>query len=67
MTRGAMLYVLVLTNKEGLVGNEKLKGSLGCSGQEMMGLKFFGSKEGAQHDFRRAEFDLVRDLLGRVQ
>lgn len=49
-----MLYVLVLTNKEGLVGNEKLKGSLGCSGQEMMGLKFFGSKEGAQHELQKS-------------
>lgn len=54
MTRGAMLYVLVLTNKEGLVGNEKLKGSLGCSGQEMVGLKFFGSKEGAQHELQKS-------------
>ncbi|XP_009697831.1 PREDICTED: sentrin-specific protease 7-like, partial [Cariama cristata] len=32
--RGAMLD-LVLTNKEGLVGNVKLKGNLGCSDHEM--------------------------------
>ncbi|GAB0179105.1 hypothetical protein GRJ2_000375800 [Grus japonensis] len=32
--RGIMLD-LVLTNKEGLVGNAKLKGSLGCSDREM--------------------------------
>jgi len=32
---GAMLD-LVLTNKVGLVGNVKLKGSLGCSGHEMV-------------------------------
>ena len=35
MRRGAMLD-LVLTNKEGLVGNVKLKGSLGCSDHEMV-------------------------------
>ncbi|KAJ7426196.1 dtw domain-containing protein 2 [Willisornis vidua] len=33
--RGAMLD-LVLTNKKGLMGNVKLKGSLGCSGHEMV-------------------------------
>ncbi len=33
--RGAMLD-LVLTNKEGLVGNVELKGSLGCSDHEMV-------------------------------
>ncbi|PKU48218.1 dtw domain-containing protein 2 [Limosa lapponica baueri] len=33
--RGAILD-LVLTNKEGLVGNVKLKGSLGCSDYEMV-------------------------------
>jgi len=36
--RGAILD-LVLTNKEGLVGNVKVKGSLGCSGHEMMQFK----------------------------
>ncbi|GAB0185305.1 hypothetical protein GRJ2_000995800 [Grus japonensis] len=36
--RGAMLD-LVLTNKEGLVGNVKLKGSLGCSDCEMVEFK----------------------------
>ncbi|GAB0197130.1 hypothetical protein GRJ2_002178300 [Grus japonensis] len=33
--RGAMLD-LILTNKEGLVGDVKLKGSLGCSDHEMV-------------------------------
>ncbi|GAB0182896.1 hypothetical protein GRJ2_000754900 [Grus japonensis] len=42
--RGAMLD-LVLTNKEGLVGNVKLKGSLGCSDQEMVEFKI---SEGTQ-------------------
>ncbi|GAB0176597.1 hypothetical protein GRJ2_000124900 [Grus japonensis] len=36
--RGAMLD-LVLTNKERLVGNVKLKGSLGCSDHEMVEFK----------------------------
>ena len=36
--RGAMLD-LVLTNKEGLVGNVKVKGSLGCSDHGMVEFK----------------------------
>jgi len=36
--RGGMLD-LVLTNKEGLVGNVKLKGSVGCSDHEMVEFK----------------------------
>ncbi|GAB0186650.1 hypothetical protein GRJ2_001130300 [Grus japonensis] len=38
MRRDAMLD-LVLTNKEGLVGDVKLKGSLGCSDHEMVEFK----------------------------
>ncbi|GAB0184462.1 hypothetical protein GRJ2_000911500 [Grus japonensis] len=38
MRRGAMLD-LVLNNKEGLVGDVKLKGSLGCSDHEMVEFK----------------------------
>ncbi|PKU31929.1 rna-directed dna polymerase from mobile element jockey- hypothetical protein [Limosa lapponica baueri] len=38
MRRGAMLDLL-LTNEEGLVGNVKLKGSLGCSDHEMVEFK----------------------------
>jgi len=38
MRRGAMLD-LVLTNKEGLVVNVKLKGSLACSDHEMVEFK----------------------------
>lgn len=33
---GSALLDLVLTNKEGLAGNVKLKGSLGCHDHEMM-------------------------------
>ena len=35
MRRGALLD-LILTNKEGLVGDVKVKGSLGCSDHEMV-------------------------------
>ncbi|GAB0180032.1 hypothetical protein GRJ2_000468500 [Grus japonensis] len=50
--RGAMLD-LVLTNKEGLIGDVKLEGSLGCSDHEMV-------------EFNSAEFGLFRDLVGRI-
>lgn len=40
MRRGAMLD-LVLPNKDGLMGNVKLKDSLGCSDHEIMELKIF--------------------------
>ncbi|GAB0195099.1 mitochondrial enolase superfamily member 1 [Grus japonensis] len=52
MRRGAMLD-FILTNKEGLEGDVKLKGSLGCSDHKMV-------------DFRRVDFGLFRDLLGRI-
>ncbi|GAB0188870.1 hypothetical protein GRJ2_001352300 [Grus japonensis] len=46
--RGAMLD-LILTNKEGLVGDVKLKGSLGCSDHEMVEIQGpQGSEEGVQ-------------------
>ncbi|GAB0186145.1 mitochondrial enolase superfamily member 1 [Grus japonensis] len=69
--RGAMLD-LVLTNKEGLVGNVKLKGSLGCSDHEMVEFKILREARRAHSklttlDFRRADFGLFRDLLGRLQ
>ena len=70
MKRGAMLD-LALTNKEGLVGNVKLKGSLGCSDHEMVEFKMLRAARRAHSklatlDFTRADFGLFRDLLGRV-
>ncbi|GAB0208385.1 mitochondrial enolase superfamily member 1 [Grus japonensis] len=70
MRRGAMLD-LVLTNKEGLVGDVKLKGSLGCSDHEMVEVKILRAARRAHRklttlDFRRAGFGLFRDLLGRI-
>ncbi|PKU42769.1 dtw domain-containing protein 2 [Limosa lapponica baueri] len=68
--RCAMLD-LVLTNKEGLVGNVKLKGSLGCSEHEMVEFKILRVARRVPSklntlDYRRAYFGLFRDLLGRV-
>jgi len=45
MRRGATL-AFVLTNKEGLVGNVKLKGSLGCSDHQMVEFKFLRAVRG---------------------
>ncbi|GAB0205664.1 mitochondrial enolase superfamily member 1 [Grus japonensis] len=68
--RGAMLD-LILTNKEGLVGDVKLKGSLGCSDHEMVEFRILRAARRALSkltalDFRRAEFGLFRDVLGRI-
>ncbi|GAB0185725.1 hypothetical protein GRJ2_001037800 [Grus japonensis] len=68
--RGAMLD-LILTNKEGLVGDVKLKGSLGCSDYEMVEFKILRAARRAHRklttlDFSRADFGLFRDLLGRI-
>ncbi|GAB0202598.1 mitochondrial enolase superfamily member 1 [Grus japonensis] len=68
--RGAMLD-LILTNKEGLIGDVKLKGSLGCSDHEMVEFRILRAARRACSklttlDFRRADFGLFRDLLGRV-
>ncbi|GAB0182749.1 hypothetical protein GRJ2_000740200 [Grus japonensis] len=62
---------LVLTNKEGLVGDVKIKGSLGCSDHEMVEFKILRAARRAHSkitalDFRRAAFGLFRDLHGRV-
>ncbi|GAB0209334.1 hypothetical protein GRJ2_003399100 [Grus japonensis] len=70
MRRGAVLD-LVLPNKEGLVGNVKFKGSLGCSEHEMVEFKILRAARRAHSklttlDFRRADFGLFRDLLGRI-
>jgi len=70
MRRGAMLD-LVLTNKEGLVGNVKLKSSLGCSGHEVVEFKILRAARKSHSkltalDFREAYFGLFRDLLSRA-
>lgn len=62
---------LVLTNKEEeLVGHVKIRSSLGCSVNEMVKFRVLrgGDKANCRIvalDFRRADFDLFRNLLGR--
>jgi len=61
----------VLTNKKGLVGNMKLKGRLGHSALETVEFKILRSARRVHSkltalDFRRPDFRLFRDLLGRV-
>ncbi|GAB0205472.1 mitochondrial enolase superfamily member 1 [Grus japonensis] len=68
--RGAMLD-LILTNKEGLVGDVKLKGSLGCSDYKMVEFRILRAARRALSklttlNFSRADFGLFRDLLGRI-
>ncbi|GAB0176447.1 mitochondrial enolase superfamily member 1 [Grus japonensis] len=68
--RGAMLD-LILTNKEGLVGDVKLKGSLGYSDHELVEFRIPRAARRARSklttlDLRRADFGLFRDLLGRI-
>ena len=68
--RGAMLD-LVLTIKERLVGNVKRKGSLGFSDHETVEFKILRAARRVHSmlttlDFRRADFGLFRDVLGRV-
>ncbi|RMC19492.1 hypothetical protein DUI87_04104 [Hirundo rustica rustica] len=61
----------VLTSREGLVGNVKLKGSLGCSDYEMVESQDPEEMTMAHIkfpavDFRRAGFGLFRELLSSV-
>lgn len=68
MTRGAVLD-LILTNKEVLVGNAKVKGSLDCSGREMVDFRILRAVRRENNrfvilDFRKTDFALFSDLLG---
>ena len=70
MRRGAVLN-LVLTTKEVLIGNVKLRGSLGCSYHEMVEFKILratrkGHSKLITLDFQRADFGLFSNLLERV-
>ena len=62
-TRGRVLLDLVLTNKEGLVGEVKVRGSLGCSYHKTVEFKTLSERTKPKSriailDFRRANFDL---------
>jgi len=70
MRRGALLD-LVLTNKEGLVEDVKVGGSLGSSDHEVVEFRIeHGGSRAISRiktlDFRRANFGLFKDLLGRI-
>jgi len=70
MRRGVLLD-LVLTNKEGLPGNMKAGGTVGCSDHETMESRILcgGNKvisRIAALNFRRAKFDLFKDILGDI-
>ncbi|GAB0190586.1 mitochondrial enolase superfamily member 1 [Grus japonensis] len=69
--RKGVLLDLVLTNKEGLVEDLKVGGSLGCSDHEMVEFRILCGRSRAVNrittlDFRRANFGLFKDLLGRI-
>ncbi|PKU34078.1 glycerol kinase [Limosa lapponica baueri] len=70
-TRRSVLLDLVLTNKEGLVEDIKVGGSLGCSDHEKIEFRIMGSMRKTTSrienmDFRRANFDLFKKLLGEI-
>ncbi|PKU29668.1 hypothetical protein llap_20028 [Limosa lapponica baueri] len=70
-TRRVALLDLVLTNKEGLVEDIKVGGSLGCSDHEKREFRIVGSmckttSRTETLDFRRANFDLFKKLLGEI-
>ncbi|GAB0181454.1 hypothetical protein GRJ2_000610700 [Grus japonensis] len=56
---------LVVTNKEGLVGNVELKGNLDCLFKILRAERRVHNKI-ITLDLRRADFGLFRDLLGRI-
>ncbi|KAF4803717.1 hypothetical protein TURU_013832 [Turdus rufiventris] len=70
-TRNGVLLDLILTNREGLVGDVKVGGSLGCSDHEIVE---FSIEQGggratrmiANMDFRRTDLGILKDLLGRI-
>lgn len=70
LMRRCTMLDLVLTNKEGLVGNVKLKGSLDCKDHEMEFEILRAARKMLRKlttlDFRKADFGLLRDLLGQV-
>ena len=68
-TRGDTLLDLKHTNKEDLVWDAKVRGSLGCSDHEMKEFRIL-RRQGRQQqhllDFKRTDSGLFRDLLGRI-
>ena len=66
MRTGALLD-LIPTNKEGLTGDAKVKGSLSCSDHEIVEFRVLRTKiKITTLYFRRVDFGLFRDLLEAV-
>ena len=70
-TRGAALLDLLFTNREGLVGDVEVGCCLGQSDHDMVEFSILagvrrGNSKTATLDFRRADFELFRRLVGRV-
>jgi len=70
MRRG-VLWDLVLTNKQRLVGNMKVEIHLGCSNDEIMEFRIIHGRNKevngiAAMNFRKVKFDLFKDLLGSI-
>ncbi|CAM4580634.1 unnamed protein product [Caretta caretta] len=70
-TRGRALLDLLLTNHEELVGEAKVDGNLGGSDHEMVEFRILtqGRKESSRVwtlDFRKADFDSLRELMGKI-
>lgn len=62
---------LLVTNKEGLVGDVKVGGCLGCTDHEMVEFRILHGGHRAigriiTLAFRRANFSLFTDLLGEI-
>ncbi|CAM4681894.1 unnamed protein product [Lepidochelys kempii] len=70
-TRGRALLDLLLTNREELVGEAKVDGNLGGSDHQMVEFRILtqGRKESSRIrtlDFRKADFDFLRELMGKI-
>ncbi|CAM5145543.1 unnamed protein product [Natator depressus] len=70
-TRGRALLDLLLTNREELVGEAKVDGNLGGSDHKMVEFRILtqGRKESSRIqtlDFRKADFDSLRELMGKI-
>lgn len=67
LLRKDVMLDLILTSKEGLVGNAKFKGRLGCSDPEIVEFTFLSAERDEQSkfttaDIRRADFGLFKVL-----
>uniref|UniRef100_K7F0X2 Endonuclease/exonuclease/phosphatase domain-containing protein n=1 Tax=Pelodiscus sinensis TaxID=13735 RepID=K7F0X2_PELSI len=71
LTRGRVQLDLLLTNREELIGEVEVGDNLGRSDHEMVDFRILtkGRKESSKiHtlDFKKADFDSLRDLMGRI-